>query len=295
MRQIKIYTVLALSLCCGLSSAQQDPKYSMYRYGMNLINPAYAGSGEKSELGLNFRDQWAGVEGAPETQSLFFGMPMGKNVGLGTSIINDKTFIEEQTALFLDFSYRLKLNDSTRLYLGLKTGFDSYNINTAGLTTYGISADPSLTNLDDSFRFNVGAGAYLKNKNYFISLSVPKLLQSNRLENNDGTARLNKMRIHVYLAGGYAIPMSSSIMFKPTVLARYVPATPFSFDMTALFDFSEQIEVGAAYRVNESFGGVFMLKTIKWFDLGYAYEVPLESSVQSIDNGTHEIMVKIKL
>ena len=34
---------------------------------------------------------------APETQSFFFSKPMGSKVGLGVSVVNDRTFIENQT------------------------------------------------------------------------------------------------------------------------------------------------------------------------------------------------------
>lgn len=294
MKHLNSLIITVIFMVCWQMTAQQDPYYTLYRYNMNLINPAYAGSRDQMELGLNFRDQWANIDGAPESQALFFSAPMGNNLGLGTSISNDKTFIEKQTSLKVDFSYKVRLDQDNVLYLGLKTGFDSYNVNTAGLTTYGISSDPSLTNLDNTFKLNVGVGAYLKNEDYFLSLSIPKILQSNRLQNDNGTARLNKERIHVYLAGGYNFYLTENIVYKPSILARYVPASPFSLDFTNLFEFSEQIELGAGYRFNESFSGIFILKAIEWMDIGYAYEVPLQSAIRTIDSGTHEIMAYLK-
>lgn len=234
MKIINPYIVLALILCSNLISAQQDPTYTFYKYNMSLINPAYAGSEGITDLGINFRSQWASIKGAPETQSFVFGMPMKKNIGLGVSIINDKTFIETQTSLSIDFSYKVKLSELNDLYFGLKTGFNSYDANTSGLITYGIQSDPSLMNLEGRFNPNIGVGVYLKNETYFVSFSMPKLLKSNRLENDEGTARLNKDKTHVYLAGGYNVPISSTIMFKPTALVRYVNASPLSLDLTML-------------------------------------------------------------
>lgn len=294
MHHIHKFTILLFTLFCATLTAQQDPYFTFYRYNMNLVNPAYAGSADQAELGLNFRNQWANIEGAPETQSLFFGMPVGKNVGLGVSIVHDRTFIEKQTALALDFSYKVQLNESNTLYFGLKAGFDSYNVNTAGLITYDIQSDPSLTNLEGSFRPNIGVGAYLKGDRYYISLSAPKTIQYNRLQNNDGIARMNKEKVHVYLSGGYDIPVSPTIVFKPSVMGRYVAAAPFSLDLTTMFDFSDQVEVGAAYRINESLSGIFLLKAITWMDIGYAYETALESEVRNIDNGTHEILARFR-
>lgn len=295
MKITNIYIALILMLCVNMLSAQQDPNYTFYRYNMNLINPAFAGASGETSLGINIRSQWASVEGAPETQSFIFGTPMGNNLGLGVSIINDKTFIETQTSLALDFSYKLKLNEVYDLYFGLKAGFNSYDANTAGLTTYGIQSDPSLMNLEGQFSPNIGAGVYLKHEDYFISLSVPKVLSPDRLEEENGIARLSNDRIHMYLSGGYNVALGNGIMLKPTALIRYVNASPLSLDLTAMLEFNDRFDLGAAYRLNESVSGIFIFKTKSWLEIGYAYEVALESSVRNIDNGTHEIMFNLKL
>jgi len=287
-----LFLLLAISIT-GLS-AQQDPNYTFYRFNMNLINPAFAGAGEATEIGINIRSQWAGVQGAPETQSAIFSMPVGSNVGLGLSVINDKTFVENQTSVSLDFSYKLKLNDGHDLYFGLKGGFTSYDVNSNGLLTYGIQPDMSLMNIDGRFNPNVGAGIYLKNEKYFLSLSVPKILNPERLEQNDGQARLGVDKTHMYLAGGYDISLGGNTMLKPTTLLRYVEGSPISLDLTAIVEFHERFGLGAAYRLDESISGIFMFKA-GWMDIGYAYEMALESPVSNIDNGTHEIFMKLKL
>jgi len=295
MKLLKIIIIGIIAIMGPSLSAQQDPNYTLYRYNMNLINPAYAGANESTDLGINVRSQWASVEGAPETQSVLFGTPLGKKVGMGLSIINDKTFIENQTSLSLDFSYRLKLNETHDLYLGLKAGFNSYDANTAGLATYGIQQDPSLMDINGSFNPNLGIGLYLKNEDYFVSFSLPKLLTPDRLEEEDGLARLGVDRIHMYLAGGYNIELNSNLKLKPAALLRYAEASPLSVDLTALLEFNKHFNLGAGYRLDESFSGILIFKTSNWLEIGYAYEVAIENSVKNIDNSTHEIMLNLKL
>ena len=287
-----IYILFLLLVAQAQVSAQQDPNYTFYRFNMNLINPAFAGASETSNLGLNVRSQWAGVQGAPETQSLIFGTPVGKNVGMGLSVINDKTFVENQTSVSLDFSYKLKLNESNDLYFGLKAGFNSYDVNTNGLVTYGIQQDNSLMNIDGRFNPNVGAGVYLKSEKYFLSLSIPKIIAGERLEQNDGLARLGEDKTHVYLAGGYDFLLKTGVILKPTVLLRYVNAAPISLDLTTLLEFNKRIDLGASYRLDESVSGIFIFKTGS-FDIGYAYEVALQNPIRNSDNGTHELMMLI--
>ncbi|WP_158306088.1 type IX secretion system membrane protein PorP/SprF [Maribacter sp. HTCC2170] len=293
INNIYILFFLILSMTVVNLSAQQDPNYTFYRYNMNLINPAFAGASETTNLSLNVRSQWAGIQGAPETQSLVFGTAVGKNVGVGLSVVNDKTFVESQTSFCMDFSYKLKLNESNNLYFGLKGGFTSYDVNTEGLVTYGIGQDMSLMNIDGRFNPNVGVGVYLKNEKYFVSLSVPKMLTPDRLEQNDGLARLGVDKTHVYLAGGYDFSLSENVIFKPTALLRYVDASPISLDLTGLVEFNNRIDLGAAYRLNESISGIFIFKT-GWLDIGYAYEVATENPIKNSDNGTHEILMHLQ-
>ena len=87
----KAFFILVLALFISSTSiAQQDPHYTQYMYNMNVINPAYAGSKENLSFGLLYRKQWVDVEGAPSTFSLSGSLPVGKNVGVGLSIISDR-------------------------------------------------------------------------------------------------------------------------------------------------------------------------------------------------------------
>lgn len=295
MRSIyKIVTMLVLFSSLWVQ-AQQDPNYTLYGYTMNLINPAYAGSEGTTDLGLNVRSQWSNVKGAPQTQSFIFGTPVGKNVGLGLSVISDQTFIEKQTSIGLDFSYHLRLDDVHELYFGLKGSFNSYSANTEGLVTYGIGQDPKLMGLSGRFNPNFGAGIYLKHADYFLSVSVPRLLNSDRLEEENGIATLGPNRSHMYMAGGYNFALGGNTVFKPSVLLRYVNASPLSVDLTGVFEFNNSFELGAAYRIEESISGLVLFRASKSMQIGYAYESSLQNSIQGIENGTHEIMMSLKL
>lgn len=290
----KIILVLVL-FAITKSEAQQDPNYTLYRYNMNLINPAYAGAHETTDLGINIRSQWANVKGAPETQSFIFATPMGKNVGLGLSVISDKTFIEKQTSIAFDFSYHLKLNENYDLFFGFKAGLNSYDANTDGLVTYGVMEDPELMNLNGRLSPNFGAGIYLKHEDYFLAFSIPKILNTDRLEEANGIATVDESRNHMYLTGGYNFILNENIILKPSALLRYVYASPLSVDLTAILEFNRKFDLGAAYRINEGVSGLVVFKVSKSMQIGYAYETSLENSVRTIDNSTNEIIMRLRL
>src|SRR5690606_36641781 len=197
MNFINKIQVLAFAMAfCATINGQQDPNYTCYRYIMNIYNPAFTGSSEAAELSLGIRSQWAGIEGAPESQSAIFGMPVGRNVGLGVSIVNDRSFIEQQTWMAIDISYHIQLDGDHKLYFGIKGSANSYDAITNGLVTYSVGQDGTLIDYERRFTPNVGAGVSLKHDRYFASLSVPKLLTPERLQERDGNAYLGVDRMH---------------------------------------------------------------------------------------------------
>ena len=84
----------ALLLFSSALFAQQETTFSLYRYHMNMVNPAYAGVDGQTVFTGSVRRQWTGVDQAPETQAVSFGTSVGKNLGLGISVVNDKVFVE---------------------------------------------------------------------------------------------------------------------------------------------------------------------------------------------------------
>lgn len=262
---------------------------------MNYVNPAYAGAESTTIFAANVRSQWSGVIGAPETQSFMASTYFGKNVGLGVSIINDKTFIESQTSLAIDFSYKLQWDNYTNIYFGLKASGNSYNANTDGLTTFGIGSDPSLMDLDGGVTPNVGLGIYFQNRKLSLSLSVPKILKPNRLEQDGGFAKLGRNKLHIYLMAAYNHEINEKLIFKPSTMIRYAENAPMSVDLTMALKYNAVFEFGAAYRLDEGFAGLMLFDLANSVTVGYAYESSTKSSLVNTNNGTHELMIKLQL
>ena len=124
----KIYLGLLLTLGMLEVSAQQDPHYTQYMYNMSVMNPAYAGSKDNLSLGLLHREQWIELEDAPVTSTFFGHSPVGKNVGLGLSVISDKIGPVEENNIYGDFSYTLNLGGEHKLAFGLKAGITLHNV-----------------------------------------------------------------------------------------------------------------------------------------------------------------------
>ena len=119
---MKHYSILLLIIISvNVCFSQQDPQYTQYMYNTQVVNPGYIGSKNALGLGLLYRTQWAGFEGAPNTGTFTFNMPLGalKRNAIGLSIINDEIGPSNETGITIDYAYSLILSGRSRISFGI--------------------------------------------------------------------------------------------------------------------------------------------------------------------------------
>jgi type IX secretion system PorP/SprF family membrane protein len=187
----------------------------------------------------------------------------------------------------------VQLNDALDLFMGIKAGGNNYEVNTSGLQTYTTQQDPSLQSIS-RFNPNIGIGFYLKHKDYFVSLSTPKMLDTKRAKNEDGFATAATDQAHYYFSAGRTFEVSSSLDLVPSIMVRYVNGAPFSTDFTTTAKFDDKFDLGVTYRTDRSFAGLAKINVSKKFALGYAYEYSLRSELLGRANGSNEFYLQYK-
>lgn len=293
----RIHNILALALLLTSSAlmAQQETAYSFYRQHMNLVNPAYTGVDSVTVATSTLRKQWTGIADAPETQALSFRTSLGKKVGLGMTVISDKTFIEKQTYVSVDFSYKLKMSETADVYFGLKAGGNSYNVNTTGLATYNVQSDPALASIS-TFNPNIGVGAVYKEGSMYVSLSIPRLLNTKRATSDEGYASVATDSPHIYLSGGYDIPLQgefSTLVLKPSAMLRYVAGAPVSLDLTTMLQIDKNFELGGMYRTDKAYAAMATVLISNRLLFGFAYEMSTQPTLAAARN-TNEILLQFR-
>ena len=288
---MKKYILFLLLVLSELTFGQQESYYSLYRYNMNVINPAYPGADASNMLSFTSRSQWASVQDAPNTLALAFSSARENNVGLGISLVSDKVFIEQQTFAYVDFSYKLQMSGESALFLGLKGGGNFYSADPTALSAYLSVGDPSQVSLS-KFNPNIGAGAYFKATNYWVSFSIPRLFNVKR--ESDNLAVTAKDRVHTYLGGGVDLPVSNGIFIKPSLMIRKVKGLPTTADITGMVSWQNQFDIGLSIRTNSSMALMSMI-SLGMFDIGYAYETPTDNGLSQLNLRTHELVLRINL
>ena len=279
------------------ATAQQDPHYTQYMYNMNVINPAYAGSKENLSFGLLYRKQWVDIEDSPTTMTFSGSAPVGKNVGLGLSVINDKIGPVEETNVYADFSYTLNLGGEHRLALGLKAGVTIHDV---GLFTdignghVPDPGDPAFSSDINNTYFNMGAGFFYYTQKYYLALSVPNMLKSKHLDYASGTQKFGSEVSHYFLTGGYVFQLTDNLKMKPSFMLKSAFDVSPSVDGSLNFLFFERFEIGATYRIDDSFGGMVNYAITPSLKIGYAYD-HIVSDLNVTTPASHEIMLLFDL
>ena len=108
MKNVLITAVMILF--CASVFAQQEQQYTQFMYNKLGYNPAYAGSNNTACITGLYRNQWLGIEGAPQTQLLSFNAPiMNQRVGVGLNLNRHTIGITERWTVDGAYAYRLKM------------------------------------------------------------------------------------------------------------------------------------------------------------------------------------------
>lgn len=289
-------TFFFLCLFTGLflqnSQAQQDSEYSQYMYNTVSINPGYAGSrGMLSAFGL-YRNQWAGIEGAPETLNFSINSPIGlKRVGVGLNFVSDRIGPSSEDIIAADFSYSIPIfNPETKLSFGIRAGINMFNLDVNKLDVENPN-DVNLTNLSLTSPI-VGVGFYLHSRKWYLGVSSPNMLETEHYDEIVVSTAREKM--HFYAIGGYVFDLNRDLKLKPAFMLKAVEGAPLAVDVSANFQLYERFSLGASYRWDAAVGILAGFNVSDNLMIGYAYDYDT-TPLQRYNSGTNEIFLRFEL
>lgn len=295
----KIILLVFFFLSILKATAQQDPHFTQYMNNMSVVNPAYATATPAIlNLGSLYRYQWAGIEGAPKTLTLFAHTPINQKIEGGFSLVSDNIGdgAKKETNFFADFAYVLQLNEKQKLSFGLKAGFSSISTNFNGfqLNSGDTSTDKAFAENINETVPNIGVGAFYFTDNYYVGLSVPNLLSAEHIKSRPDINSFGPQEIHTYFTGGYVFDINEAFKFKPAFMAIFVKGAPVSVDLTANVLYNEKFELGAAYRFGDSASLLMNINVTPNLRVGYSYDY-VTSNLSQFSSGSHEIVLLYNL
>ena len=240
MRKLLLLFLLA---CSSPLMAQQNAHYTQYIFNGLVINPAYAGSKEVLHVSGMYRAQWAGLEGAPTTQTLSLdGAVLRKKVGLGLHVLNDQLGAQGQKSFYGSTAFRVSLGPAARLALGLAGGASEYYTDGGKLRPIDQTNDNTIPNSYQAHWLpDAKAGLFFNTERFFMGLSASNLIGFR----NQFVVTPTR---HYYLSTGYVFDLSEMLRFKPSILLKEDFKSPANLDLNAFLLVGDRLWLGGSYR-----------------------------------------------
>lgn len=269
---------------------QQSALFSQYKFNKLLINPAYAGSSKVLTFDLLNRYQWVGIDGAPRTFTFSGHSPIrNPHVGLGFYVYSDVIGPSSDQGIMGTYAYRLRMKKGT-LSFGLHAGFSHIAIDWDKLDV----EDPAI-NLQgqgrNRFMPDASFGVYYSSNRFYGGISSTQLLQNEfGMTIKNGLSSYSRLMRHFYAMAGYAFPVSENVVFRPSVLVKYVEHAPIQMELDASFLINNTLWLGAAYRSKEAIVLLAEFNIGHNLRVGYSYDIWM-NDLMGYNKGSHEIHI----
>ena len=290
-KQLLIFLVMLMTTSLF---AQQDALFSQYMFNKLAINPGYAGSRELLSADMIIRQQWVNIEGAPKTVSFSLHSPLNNpHLAVGFNLSNDKIGPLSNTSAMGTFAYRI-IFPKSKLSFGIQAGIKSSTIEWSKFKAVD-QDEPFLTMQDDITKKIVpdaNFGIYYYSDKFYAGISSRQLLQNQSLlvKDSTGNTQFSKLATHFYGMTGAAFPLGDNVIFRPSLLAKFVKNAPPQLDLNASFLLVNTLWLGVSYRTEKAISLITEVNIAQNLRIGYSYDIWI-NELQSYNKGSHEIRV----
>lgn len=329
----KTCTLLWIFFAAPLSLwAQQPFQFSQYFQNTMTLNPAVTGSEEFLDLKLGYRQQWSGLETAPETYFVSAHSPLAKKErefpyqdhslrvsdpnlytrlknssnfrkldpvhhGVGGYVVSDQQGIFSQQSAFLSYALHISVGAKTTLALGVSTGVNIRKIDVSHLNLGDNEIpDPTyeayLAQQGRSTNLDLNSGVFLYSDKYYLGYSATRILQNEIYSDVENIS--GQQIINHYGLIGVRLKLNQNVAVLPGAFVKYNGIEPLLYDMNLRFKFDELAWVGASYRNTDIIAGMFGFNINNFINVSYSYDYGF-AEVSNFSSNTHEIMLGFML
>lgn len=282
-------SIAAFLLVTSCVVGQQFTSYNQFFSNPALYNPSFLGQSGYTELNINHRQQWMGIEGAPVTTNANIQAPLSDKFALGLVLFSDKLGLITTYETTAGLSYNIKMGPSSRLAFGLTAGVGRNEIEF-------INNDPAYANaLDKSFYFSGQFGLNFTMDRLTVGFSLPQLMESQfaREENFDEIG-LEATRL-TFSSIAYRFDLGPKVTLEPTVFYQSDQKTVDQLGGLVAVTYNELFWFGGGYRQEQGANAFVGFNINDFIKVGYAYEFAPAAIASELNNGTHEFQIGIRL
>lgn len=283
--------ILIVTFLMGLQMTygQQLPSTTQYLVNPYALSPTLAGYTGYSEVAINYRNDWTGIDGSPRTFSANgFGNVYKEKLWLGGELMTDKTDILSVFKANLSLTYKLQVDNDQFLYFGIWTTLFQASVNTGN----GIGVDPNDPLIQNSSKlnssaFNAGFGINYNWNNFNLGFSMPASFGSNDEYVTDASFKY-KVQRQFQVHASYMFNFSDKWQLQTIGVYRKTGNMPATFELSAMSIYQGRFWGGMLYRNS----GVLAINVgahiYNGFIFNYSYEIGM-GSINKGSGGSHEI------
>jgi type IX secretion system PorP/SprF family membrane protein len=270
--------------------AQQLGIFTNYLLNDYYYNPAVVGAKDVAIANLSYRRQWAGFTDAPVSYmgSVYGSVKNKRKVGLGGTIISDKSGLFQRTGGYFTYAYHLDLTKKLRLGLGISAGFLQYRFKMYDVRVIDNGDDLLTGNVVTSNGFDANSGFYLYHDKFFFGVSGNQLLNY-KLPFTNSNSRLKP---HVYATGGYNFRFGGKEKkneIQPSFLVREANRNVnIQGDLSLKYTYNKAFSIAFTYRTEVAACVLLGFNYKNKFNVAYAYDYAL-NRINKYSTGSHEV------
>jgi type IX secretion system PorP/SprF family membrane protein len=228
----KISIIALVSTISFISFSQEGmPVYSDYLTdNYYLIHPSMAGVANCAKIRLTARQQWFGVDNAPNLQTLSVHSRIGDGPSaIGAIVYNDQNGFHSNTGVYATYAHHLLLSrnevDLNMLSFGLSAGFIQYKLDETSFLAPG-DFDQLISGIEQSAtNFNIDIGMSYHFLNSYAHVTAKNILNNEGINFNELGLSFNNLRTYLFSAGHVFQRYGSEWSFEPSIMFMYRDAT----------------------------------------------------------------------
>ena len=323
----KIFLGFVLNFVVVAANAQAKSSYNQYVLNNYILNPAFAGIENYTDIKVSTRNQWTGINGAPVTTYVSLHKPIGKtdyntsptsntvpgqnprgtqywkdytapdpHHGMGFVAMVDRAGYINRWGISGTYAYHKPIGVKTTIAAGFSGGISGINIDRTKATFSDGVNDLALGLLPADTRrvkAEVGAGLMIYSARYYAGISVLNIVPG-KAKFTTADKYGTYFTPNYFFTTGYRFSVGEDFTLIPSVMIQYWQPQLYGAHLNAKLLYMDKAWVGGSYRYSDFLRGYSAMAGFNisnTFNLGYSYEVATNSRLRTYTGNTHEVIV----
>jgi type IX secretion system PorP/SprF family membrane protein len=318
MKKIFILALLVAQLSVY---AQYLPNNSQAFQFYSVVNPAFTGIENFSDIKLSYRYQWTGFGNmAPKFINLSYNarlkqpadlsfnslrpsnpallrLPIKKRMieGFSATVFQSQIGVIKSIGGGVNFSVNYPVVNDVRAAFGVGAYIENRKLDISSVTVREPDRDEYYNHLLNSSTtetdLNMRAGFLLYSPKYYFGVSYLPLMYT-AIQATD--VAMNRPFYKAAAQFGISLPVSDDLTFKPSALALLQLDNSVTYDVSVKAYIQKRFWTGLTYRSIQTGVGLLGFNLNETFSASYTYEFSL-GRFQQFSGGSHELVLAMRL